>query len=458
MTWRVFRKGSTLITCTLILVIVSVLAVGLAATSGVNLQIADNQHWANSAFASAESGLEVSRYWLSRVRIPSTTPQANYLGAIIAAVDTDLETNAISNFRVTSTGAIPSVVLQPLPGYTFQGQWSPSASNPDTVRVATTGVSGLMSRTITVEYHIMPYHFPIFNYGIATKGPLQFPRNPTFAAATQGWEADIYVESLDSMVAVDIGGNANFAGDIDIGNQLASVSYSGSLSIAGDTGEAAITNHVDTLMEQDRPEFPVPDVTHFLQYATGPVLDASFPYDGSGVTLANALIRAGTNPTFSGAGAVTIQGVLYIEAPNTVTFAKNVVLQGVIVAEGDPENMGTNALSFQANFASSGYPVGPQFDAIRSEQGSSILAPGSAVSFTGNFSSVNGVLAAGSLYFNANANAVVKGTMISYSGQPTRVDGNISMTFDRSAMVEIPAGFDLYRVPVYNPGSYALAY
>jgi hypothetical protein len=174
------------------------------------------------------------------------------------------------------------------------------------------------------------------------------------------------------------------------------------------------------------------------------------------VTLINARIKAGTNPTFSGNGSVTIQGILYIESPNVVTFAKNVSLQGLVVAEGDPNNLTGNALKFQANFASGGYPTGTQFDALRSLQGSSILAPGSAVSFTGNFSSVNGVLAAGSLYFSGNANAVIKGTLISYSPDPTVVQGNIAMTFDRAAMVPIPAGFDLYRVLDYNPGSYTI--
>jgi hypothetical protein len=468
MTWRVFRNGSTLITCTLILVIVSVLAVGLAATSGINLQIADNQHWANSAFASAESGLEVSRYWLSRVRIPSSTPQANYLGAIIAAVDTDLETNAISNFRVTSTGAIPSVVLQPLPGYTFQGQWSPSASNPDTVRVATTGVSGLMSRTITVEYHIMPYHFPIFNYGIATRGPLQFPGNPTLGVATQSWEADIYVESLESMVAVDIGGNAKFAGDITIGNSEASVSYSGSLTIAGDTDQTAIDNHVETVADEDRPEFPIPNIYEdFRQYATGPVINSSTDLSGASTTWPNAVIAANTNPTFP--GNTTIQGILYIEAPNKVTFAGNVTLQGMIVGDGaigtDVSNPYGNYISFgdpdsakPSNFASGPYPAGTQFDALRQEQGSCILAPGFKVMFMKNFSALNGVIAASGLYFAWNASATVNGTLINYSDEPTVVEGNINFTFDRSAMVEIPAGFDLYRVPIYNPGSYALAY
>ena len=196
----------------------------------------------------------------------------------------------------------------------------------------------------------------------------------------------------------------------------------------------------------------------FRTYATGPVLDSTYTYSGSGMTLTNAVIAAGTNPTFSGLGAVTIQGILYIETPNIVTFAKNVVLQGLIVAEGDLGNLAANQIEFQANFSSSGYPSGTQFDAIRQEQGSSILAPGSAVSFTGNFSSVNGVLAAGSLYFSANASATVKGTLISYSTEPTLVEGNIALNFDRAAMVEIPAGFDLYRVLTYDPRSYTILY
>jgi Tfp pilus assembly protein PilX len=458
MNLRASRNGSALITCTIVLVVVSALAVSLAGVSGVHLQIADNQQRANRAFASAESGLEVMRYWLSRARIPSSTPPQQYLSCLIALVRDDLQANGISNFSVETTGSIPLVALDATTGQSFQGQWSASPSDPTIIQVAVTGATGTIARTVTVEYSIQPFHFPIFNYGVATRGALQFPRNPTLTGATQNWEADIYVESSNSLLAVDISGNATFDGDIDIGNPNAGVSYAGSLNIAGDTGDTAIANHVQTLVEEDRPEFPVPDVAHFRQYATGPVLDSSFPYNGSGVTLTNAVIAAGTNPTFSGSGAVTIQGILYIETPNTVTFAKNVALQGLIVAEGDPTNLGTNALNFQANFASTGYPEGSQFDAIRQEQGSSILAPGSAVSFTGNFSSVNGVLAAGSLYFNANASAIVKGTMITYSSIPTRVDGNISMNFDRTAMVEIPAGFDLYRVLMYNPASYALAF
>ena len=74
-----------------------------------------------------------------------------------------------------------------------------------------------------MSFHVKPYKFPIFNYGMATKGALQFPQNPTLTGAAENWEADIYVESANDILAVSVGGNTNFDGDIDIGNPLGTV-------------------------------------------------------------------------------------------------------------------------------------------------------------------------------------------------------------------------------------------
>ena len=68
----------------------------------------------------------------------------------------------------------------------FRGQWSADAGNPTILRVTASGSSGLAARTITVQFRITPYHFPIFNYGMATKGPLVLKYNPRFLAATAG--------------------------------------------------------------------------------------------------------------------------------------------------------------------------------------------------------------------------------------------------------------------------------
>jgi len=450
---RASRKGSVLITCTIFLVVFMALAVGVASMSGSSLQIANNQHQANQAFASAESGLEVVRYWLSRVRMPSSTPVAEYLPTVILNVRSDLKANSISNVIFNSDGSIPPVAVEPITGQSFSGHISLDPCDPTVLRLYVTGSSRQAARTIRVEYTIEPYHFPIFNYGMATKGPLELQYNPRFLAATEGWEADIYVESPNDLIAVDIGKNATLAGDIDIGNPQAGISCGGALNLGGE---------VHMVAEEDQPEFPVPDVQRFRQYATGPVIGPGSDLSGSSMTLPNAVIAAGTNPTF--AGNVTIQGILYIEAPNRVTFERNTSVQGMIVAEGDVGNPGTNQINFgdpaypstPSNFASGPYPAGAQFDALRSEVGSCILAPGFAVSFWKNFSAINGVIAASGLRFDNNASATVLGTLINYSEQSTVVTRNINMTFDRAAMVEIPAGFDLLRVLIYKPKSYSI--
>jgi hypothetical protein len=288
---------------------------------------------------------------------------------------------------------------------------------------------------------------------MATKGSLNFPQNPTLAGAIENWEADLYIESLSDMLAVQVLGNANFDGNVDIANPLATVDFQGAVQIAGDTGQTAIDNHVNVGVPPV--EFPVPLTSPFQAYATGGDIDPNV-LTASGSTLVNTVIPAGMNPSFT--GNVIIQGILFIEQPNVVTFGSNVQLQGLIVADSQPTAAGASEINFEGNFASGPYPSGSEFDAIRQEQGSSIIAPDFDLSFTGNFSSVNGVIAASSMYFSANASAVVKGTMISYSDDPTVVDGNISMSFDRTAMVEIPAGFDLLRVLEYRSTSYAMVF
>ncbi len=424
----------------------------MATLSGNNVQLASNHQNLNAALAAAQSGQEVLRYLLSRVLISSSTPQSQYFSEIITAVRDDLTDYGISGIAVATDGAIAAVTLDSTTGRSFDGQIQVDANQPTVLEVRVTGRSGHASRTITTSFNIEPYEFPIFNYGLATKGPLDFPGNPTITAASEAWEADVFVESSGSLIAVQVGGNTNFDGDINIGNPAANVDFAGAVQIAGEFGETAIDNHVSIGM--DSPEFPTPDVDRFLQYATGDIIDSSTDLS-KGITLTNATIEAGTNPVFG--GTATIQGILFIESPNVVTFGRNVALQGIIVADGDLENPDTtaNRIDILGNFASQPYPSGAEFDAIRQEEGSSIIAPGFATTFAGNFSTLEGVIAVSGVHFSGNMNAQIKGTIINYADTSTLVEGNASMNFDREGSVKIPAGFDLYRELNYVPASYS---
>ena len=447
-TVRLNRQGAVLIISMIFVLIFSALAVSMATLSGTNVQLASNQHKVDCAIASTESGQEAMRYWLIRVEIPSSTPPSNYFGTIVSTLQNDLTDNSISNITVHNDGSITPVVLDSASGQGFEGEILIDANDINVLQVYSTGGGSEITRTVKVHYDIEPYEYPIFDFGLATKGPVHFLGNPTVRGINSNSEADIFIGG-NNPVAMLVTGNTNFDGDISVANTTANVDLQGSISIGGDTGQAAIDNHVTIGTES--PEFPVPDTQHFLQYATGVVIDSSTDITNS-MTLTNAKIEAGTNPNFE--GNITIEGILYIEQPNIVTFERNVALNGMIVGDGDVNDPGTNSISFLGNFAANPYPSGGEFDAIRHETGSSIVAPGFAASFAGNFAALGGVMAVSGAHFSGNVSAVVKGTIVNYSENPTTVMGNSTLNFDRSDNIKVPAGFDTHRILTYNPASY----
>jgi hypothetical protein len=450
MRFRKIRKGTALLMSMIVLATLAAWAVAIYSVSGTNLQLAQNQQKANAARACAESGLEVVRYWLSHVLMPSATPPAHYAGTITTHLRDDFQANTISNIAIGDNGFIPTVILDSTSGRSFSGQLSIDPNTPTILRVYVTGSVGQFTCTIGISYDIEPYEFPIFDFGLATRGALRFPNNPSMQGANSNWEADIYIESLNNLIALAAAGNVNFDGDISIGNPGANVDFQADVLIAGEQGQPAIDNHVT--IGTDPVEFPVPDTDRFLQYATGDLIDSATDTSGH-MRLTNVVIEAGTNPTF--AGNVIIEGVMFVEQPNIITFERNVQLNGTIVGDGDVNNPGTNSMSFLGNFATGPYPNGAEFDAIRSEIGSSIVAPGFAASFAGNFAALDGVAAVSGADFSGNVSAIVKGSIINYADTPMTIRGNAAMTFDRSANIKIPAGFDLYRVLNYDAGSYS---
>lgn len=443
------RRGSAFVLCLIFVIMIAGLAVGMATLSGASVQLADNQRQANGALTAAESGLDVMRYWLGRFIMPKTTLPANYLSEIV----TWLQANVPGNIAVQNDGQIESVTLNSADGSEFSAQLQFTSANPEILLVSLTGTNSGMSRTINVAFSVAPYEHPIFNYGMATKGAIHFPQNPTLTGVTSNWEADVYIDS-DEMIAVDIGGNANFDGNFSLRNPSGQISYAGALQIGGDIGQTAIDNHVFT--GAPPVDFPSPTTQTFAGFTTGPTVNPATMDLTKGITLTNATIPAGLNPTFT--GTVTINGVLWIEPPNVVTFGRNCQLNGVIVGNGVIDSVQDNQINFAGNFATGPYPSGAEFAALRDAIGTSIVAPGFSASFTGNFSAIDGVVAVSGIEFAGNASAAIRGTIINYSDEPTVVNGNIALNFDRAASAKIPAGFDTHRVLAYNTSSYCMVF
>ena len=447
------QRGAAFIISMIFVLVFSALAVSIATLSGTNLQIADNQRKANRALGCAESGLDTLRFWFGRIYMPGTTQPDDRFSYLANFLQTDLTDNGISNIATTydsgtSTITVADVVLVSSAGQSFASQIQ-QTSNIDILQMDITGSSGTVQRTIRVNYNFGTRAHTVFDYGVATRGALNLQGNITMGGANVALDAGVYIESTDP-TALSILGNSSIAGDVHITDPNAIVTLQGGqASIGGETGTDAIDNHVH--FGAPSTEFPVPEPNYFRHY----VLNT---YDPNNVLSEydNVLIPAGTNPSF---GAVTLRGIVFIEAPNIVLFGGNTEITGIIVGNGDlNDNSGTNLIWFAGTVTS--YPVTdlleePQFEELRDETGTFLMAPGFKAVFWGNFDTLNGAIAANGIEFGGNAGGTIDGSIINYSDEPMIVTGNSDLFFNRSGTAQMPAGFGPEIILYYVPSSYS---
>ena len=448
------NRGTVLIISMIFVVIFSALAVSMATMSGTNIQIARNQHKADCARMCAESGFDVVRYWLNRVSISGTTADDLKFSQIAASLQDELTSENITNLITSCDGSvitIPSVTLDSPGQKSFNG--TITQLDNETLQIDITGVYGSITRTIRANYYLGERAHNVFDFGVATKGPLSLSGNIELEGVNVSVEASVYIESENSNLALSIIGNSQIAGDVSIVNPIASVDLQGGQAgIGGETGQEAIDNHVSFGVPPS--EFPEPDPGQFESYVTplDPNMDTS-----SDATLENIRIPANTNPTFS--GQVTLKGIIYIETPNVVVFTGGVDITGIIVGDGDiQDNSGTNQIIFLGNVDShpvTELPEEAQFDGLHDQTGTFVMAPGFRVSFGGSFSALCGAIAGNGVEFFGNAGGAINGSVINYSDVDMLLSGNSDLYFNRSGLTEVPAGFVPEIVVEYNPSSYS---
>lgn len=446
------RRGAVLIISMIFVLIFSTLAVSLATMSGTNIQLASNQHKLNSTLSAAHSGLEAMQYWMDRITIPDSTSPSGYLSEVFSSLQNDLASNGITNISAgysTSTITIPSVMLASADNMNFEA--TIVQLNNNTLQMDVTGRSGQIMRTIRVNYNIAPKKHPIFDYGIATKGPLYLQGSTDIDGLNESIEANVYIESTNNNDALSLTGNCSIAGNVSISNPLANPSVSNSSSIGGETGQDAIDNHVTTVLNSI--DFPIPDPAAFEHYVVNtfdPATDTT-----TDMTLENIRIPADTNPLFS--GHVTLKGIVFIEIPNIVTFTGNTDIIGIVIGNGDLDYPSEdNQIIFRGNVDSSSVSqLDSTFGNITQETGTFLLAPGFDASFGGSFNTINGIIGASGIEFFGNAGGTVNGSVINYGEDPMTLVGSVDLVFNRLGITETPAGFETYMVLEFQPDSYS---
>jgi Tfp pilus assembly protein PilX len=447
------NRGAVLIISMIFVVIFSALAVSMAAMSGMNVQIAENHRKADSARACAESGFDVLRFWLNRVSISGTTAPSERFNQIANSLQDELTANSITNVTTSyssSAISIPSVTLDSADARSFFAAITPLGTNA--LQIDVTGVYGSTTKTIRAKYNLSERANNVFDFGVATKGPLTTKGNITIAGVNIAVESNAYIESLNSFLALTMIGNSHIAGTVKIVNPLAMTDIGANAGVGGYTGAEAM-EHIE--IGVPAVEFPemVPSV--FYSYATN-VLTPSVDLKKD-VTLTNIRIPAGMNPKFS--GQATFNGVVLIESPNVVEFTGGVDITGVIVTNGNPtDDSGTNQLIFRGHVANRSVdllPEEPQFAGLQSQMGTFIIAPGFSVSFGGTMDTLGGAIAANGVDFFGDAGGNIRGSVINYADKAMMVWGNSDLYFNRSGLTKVPAGFVPEIVLKYDPAFYS---
>lgn len=452
------HKGIALVIALIFMMVFSALSVAMFSMSSGNVTVASNLHTVNEARSSAESGLEVIRYSVSQATISGSVNESQRFENLANQLVSTINDSSVGSAYFHDSGephvhigfSGSPIALDSSEDNNFYARITPNGS--DGVNVSVTGNSGQVDRTINSGFTYGVRKNSVFDFGVATKGPLSLQGNILLDGVNISVESDVYIESLSQNQALEIVGNSQIAGDVKIVNPDAYVTLQGGQAgIGGETGADAIDNHVQIGVEST--EFPYPDTSHFEQYATGDTIDASTDL-GSYSSLDNVRIAAGTNPTFT--ANTQINGVLYVESPNVVSFGGNADITGIIVCEGDVhDNSGTNQLDFQGNVSSTSVSELPDsYGDLKNETGTFIMAPGFSVSMGGNFGTLNGCIAANGVEFYGNAGGVIGGSVVNYSTTPMELSGNSDLLFNRSGITDVPAGFVPEIVIHYDPSSY----
>jgi Tfp pilus assembly protein PilX len=450
------RHGLSSVLAMLYLVLFSTLAVGFAAATSMNSQISRNERSLQQADSAADGGMQFIRYQLGAMTIPPGTQTSALLSAAATSLATQL--NGTSNMggntvQVTNNAIyIPSATswttIDPTVGTRFRAMITQSGQ----FLVATVdgaGTNSSIAKAIQMQYQLAPKAGAILDYGVATEGTLATGGATVIQGLTDPTKGSVLSADMISSTPVVIDGKS-VSGDISIVNPNGNISVSGA-SVGGTTNPALMLTHEHVGVPA--PTFPTVDTSVFAAYATT-------AYSGNG-TCNNCFIPANTNPSF--AGGAQINGVMYIMAPNSVTFRGNTSITGVIVSQtgsGAPAyNGSTNVISFAGNVSAT--PINqmttsnPAYSASLVQlTGAFMLVPNFAVSMTGNFGTVGGSIAAGSLSMTGNASGTVQGSVIGMQDVPMTLNGHASITISSTGTTNYPSGMSFGNDYTPLPGTY----
>lgn len=448
------RSGAVTVLALILLVMFASLGAAYATASNAQLIQSSNCAHIQTARLQAESGLSFCSNVLGGISLPGSANGQEMLDSLAVALSARLDGSGNLAGGVVaydgSTITIPAIVTDDR-GRSFSAALY--LAGDDVVHLIVVGMDGAVSRQMGMNMALVPGSSGVFDYAIASRSKIYMTGNAKVRGLNDTSEANILTTTYADPEAVKMVGNCEIEGDAFISNPAAHATLTGNVKIGGESsGSGDILDHIHIGIGDM--EFPEVDPTVFEPFAVN-VVDSGTSTSGN-KTFTNIRILAGANKTFS--GNIKLNGVTFVEAPNTVHFSGNVTITGVVVTADAGEGVyETNTIKFTGNTTVRGVeqlPDDPEFSELREMPGSFLLAPGFGVQFTGNFGTVSGAMAADNFKWTGNAGGTVHGCIINYGDSQFKLSGNSNLTFDRSDDPVTPPGFTAPGRLVPVPSSY----
>lgn len=431
------RRGSTYLIALALLAMFASMAVAYASFTNLNVVKSDNQDRAVDARLAAESGLQYMIDTLRTVRLPGSTTAGNLSDRLAEQLDDRM--SGTGNLGTQNVSVISGDVYVPEISFgdgAFCVYVSPLTDTRAVMEVI--GSAGGVTRRVSMEYELVPRQPAVFDYGLASRGQVNISGSANIVGINYPQEANVLSATDSAVDAITVDGNVTISGGLATSSDTADIVITGSPSIAGSTNPDHYAD--DIRFGVDTPDFPELDLAPLEALAVNTV-DSSTPL-GSKDTFSNIRIAAGTNPTFS--NKITINGVVFVEAPNVVRFEGGAVLNGLIVTDQSDLDIADCQIYFGGHTESYGVdslPDTAEFAEVKQQTGTFLIAPSFGVTFAGTFSAINGSIAADQLTFTGTAEGVVKGSVIGLADYPTTIGGNVDIYVDRLNADPDPAGF-----------------
>jgi Tfp pilus assembly protein PilX len=460
------RRGVTSVIAMLFLVLIGTLALGFYTSVTTASALAKNDRRAARALMAAESGIQFMRNRLAHTSIPPATPSANLLNELEADLKADeVIAGNLVGAQVTRNGNVLTIPLI-LTDSVEQSGFSVTLTDIGAVGEIVCTVKGrsghggsISQKGVRLDFTRQPIETNIFDHAVAAKGKLVMQKGSITGVSGVSSDAIIKLVSAQSTngafvmsggsIGSATGGEVGVVIDNDgngIADTLASTISGGSLH--GTSNITTMKNNYVKLV--GAPEFPVVDTTQFAAYAIN-------NYNGQNTgTLKNVRIPAGTNPKFT--GNVKVQGILYVESPNSIQFQGTSTLEGFIVFE-NKNSSAQNVINVTGNFGYGNLPSGSEFDALRAVKGFSMLAPTASLQMAGGADSqLRGNMLLGNFRNTGSGDVQIeKGSVITFDTYPVDsavFNGRTVRFMSTGASNQPSAGLSYSEKFVPSKGSY----